>query len=369
VKFLFYVPQMAAYGGIERHVCVLAEEAAKRNHHVRFLTTSNSLNEAARGRLLGYGIDFRELPRARDTASQMAKLLWLTREIFAAKLQKWDLIYTNGQSALASVVWRAAGRRTRIVHHHHTAADTAEQATWAPGFRKVLSTAPEIVGCSVATCENIAAAIGRRGIRFLPYFTACPVQADEVEDTVYTPGQPLAFGFVGRLIATKGVGTLCTLSQRSELSAISWHIYGAGPEYPESFFQAYPRIRYHGPYRDLSRYGEILRELDALALFSQHNEGMPLSLIEAMSAGLPWIASDRGGTRELAVSRDNCVIVKDPTDLEATLADTLTLIERLYAGKTSRRAQRAVYDERFAPERVAEQWFAYFEGSRTLAPV
>lgn len=360
---------MAAYGGIERHVCVLAEEAAKRNHQVRFLTTSNSLNEAARGRLLGYGIDFRELPRARDTASQVAKLLWLTRETFAAKLQKWDLIYTNGQSALASVVWRAAGRRTRIVHHHHTAADTAEQATWAPGFRKVLSTAPEIVGCSVATCENIAAALGRRGIRFLPYFTACPVQADEVQDTIYTPGQPLAFGFVGRLIGTKGVGTICALSQRPELSAVAWHIYGAGAEYPESYFRAYPRTRYHGPYRDLTRYGEILRELDALALFSQHNEGMPLSLIEAMSAGLPWIASDRGGTRELAVSSENCVVVKDPTNLEATLADTLTLIDRLYAGKTSRRAQRAIYDQRFAPERVAEQWFAYFEGSRTLAPV
>lgn len=359
---------MAAYGGIERHVCVLAEEAAKRNHHVRLLTTSNSLDEAARGRLLGYGVDFRELPRARDAVSQMGKLLWLTKETFTAKLQGWDLIYTNGQSSLASVVWRAAGRRTRIIHHHHTAADTGEQATWAPGFRKVLARAPEVVGCSVATCENIAAAIGRRGVRFLPYFTACPVQRDEVQDRTYTSGQPLAFGFIGRLIATKGVGMLCTLSQKSELSAVSWHIYGSGPEYPESYFQAYPRVRYHGSYRDMTRYGEILRELDAVALFSQHNEGMPLSLIESMSAGLPWIASDRGGTRELAASADNCVVVQNPTDVDSILADTLALIERLYSGKTSRLAQRAVYDERFAPERVAEQWFAYFEGSRALAP-
>jgi glycosyltransferase involved in cell wall biosynthesis len=352
---------MAAYGGIERHLCVFAEEAAKRNHTVRFLTTSNSLNEAARGRLLGYGIDFRELPRARETASPAAKFFWLMRETLAAKLQRWDLIYTNGQSALASVVWRAAGRRTRIVHHHHTAADPAEQATWSAGFRKVLVAAPEIVGCSLTTCAAIAAAIGREGIRFLPYFTACPLQAEDIRDYTYTAGQPLAFGFVGRLIATKGVGTICTLSQQTELSAVSWHIYGSGPDYPDRFFQAYPRVRYHGSYRDLQRYGEILQGLDALALFSQHNEGMPLCLIEAMSGGLPWIANDRGGTRELAISGDNCVVVKNPASLEATLAGTLELIDRLYSGTTSRRAQRAVYDERFAPDQVAGQWFNYFE--------
>lgn len=358
---------MATYGGIERHVCVLAEEAAKRNHNIRFLTTSNSLNEAARGSLLGYGVDFRELPRARDKVTQWSKLLWLSREVLAAKLMKWDIIYTNGQSSLAAVVWRAAGRRTRIIHHHHTAADASERKTWAPAFRKVLQRAPEIVGCSVATCENIAAATGRGNIRYLPYFTACPVAREEVTNSVYTPGQPLAFGFVGRLIETKGIGMICELSQRPELSAITWHIYGSGPDYPDTLFQSYSRIRYHGPYRDLARYGEILRELDAIALFSQHNEGMPLSLIESMSAGLPWIASDKGGTRELAGSPENCVIVRDPKDVAKTAEDTLTLVDRLYSGKTSRLAQRAIYDEKFAPPRVSELWFNYLEGTRALA--
>jgi glycosyltransferase involved in cell wall biosynthesis len=359
---------MAAYGGIERHVCVLAEEAAKRNHHVRFLTTSNSLNETARSRLLAYGIDFRELPRARENVSPAAKLFWLTRETLIAKSKNWDVIYTNGQSGLAREVWLAAGRKTRIVHHHHTAADAEEQKTWSSAFRKVLERAPEIIGCSIATCENIAAAIDRRDIRYLPYFTACPVQGDQVQDSTYTQGQPLAFGFVGRLIATKGISTLCSLSQRPELNAITWHIYGGGPDYPEKFFNAYPRVQYHGPYRDLERYGEILRELDALVLFSQHNEGMPLSLIEAMSAGLPWIATDRGGTRELAASAENCVVIVDPTDPEAVLKDTLALVERLYGGLTSRRAQRAIYDSRFAPERVAQLWFAYLEAPLAASP-
>jgi len=352
---------MAAYGGMERHVCVLAEEAARRGHHVRLLTTSNSLNETTRAALTERGVEFRELPRKRDSASQFLKACWLWRQTLSARLQPWDIIYTNGQSALANTVWRAARRHTRIIHHHHTAADVGEQNTWSLRFRKVLAHAPEIVSCSEATRRNIEQAFGRSGTRFLPYFSACPVAANKIAEKHYHAHQPLKFGFAGRLIRTKGIDTLCELSRRPELSGISWQIYGAGPDYTGDHFHAYPNICYHGPYPDMTGYGRALLDLDALVLFSQHNEGMPLSLIEAMSAGLPWIASDRGGTKELAHDPANCVLVQKPTDLDATLRDTLELVQRLLAGKTSRLRQRAAYDAHYAPEVVANKWFSYLE--------
>ena len=361
MKLLFYVPQMAAYGGMERHVCVLAEEAARRGHHVRLLTTSNSLNEATRTLIKASGVDLRELPRQRDEASQFHKAWWLWRETLAAHLTRWDIIYTNGQSALASIVWHAASNDSRIIHHHHTAADAGEQATWAPRFRKVLATVPELVSCSEATRANIERAVGRQGTRFLPYFSACPVGPGTVTEKPHRPGQPLKFGFAGRLVRTKGLDMICALSLRPELADVSWQIYGAGPDYTAEYFHAYPNICYHGSYPDLAGYGRTLLDLDALALFSQHNEGMPLSLIEAMSAGLPWIASDRGGTRELARDAANCVLVQNPADLDACLRDTLELVQRLRTGATSRLRQRAVYDRYFAANVVAKQWFDYLE--------
>jgi glycosyltransferase involved in cell wall biosynthesis len=360
---------MAAYGGMERHVCVLAKEAARRGHHVKLLTTSNSLNQTTRADLAAAGIVLHELPRQRDNAGPLLKLAWLWRETLAARFTRWDIIYTNGQSALASVVWHAGRRKTRIIHHHHTAADAGEQATWAPRFRQVLKRAPEIVACSDATRTNIEQAIGRKGARFLPYFSACPVTAANVVEKRYQPGQPLKFGFAGRLVRTKGIDMLCALSQRPELAGISWQIYGAGPDYTGDHFRAYPNICYHGPYPDLAGYGHALLDLDALALFSQHNEGMPLSLIEAMSAGLPWIASDRGGTRELARDPSNCVLVQNPSDLDATLRDTLLLVQRLHTGATSRLRQRAVYDAHFNPEVVAKKWFDYLENCSDRGPI
>src|SRR5438309_1594234 len=139
MKFLFYVPQMAAYGGIERHVCGLAAAAARQGHTVRFLTTSNSLGTDLRNDLALPTISFRELSRARGNAGPAAKIAWLLNEVRRARSERWDVIYTNGQSALSGLVWLAARKGTRIVHHHHTAADTAEQATWSRLFRQILS--------------------------------------------------------------------------------------------------------------------------------------------------------------------------------------------------------------------------------------
>ncbi len=361
MNLLFYVPQMAAYGGMERHVCELAQEAVRRGHHVRLLTTSNSLNAETRTQLITAGVDFRELGRTRGEAKKYQKALWLFRQTIGARRKAWDVIYTNGQSAAARIVWSAARSRSRILHHHHTAADAAEQRTWADGFRRVLARAPEIVACSEATRANIQSALARNSARFLPYFTACPVAREQVAEKPVRPDQPLKFGFAGRLVATKGIDMLCRLSQRPELQgAVTWEIYGSG-DYSKEHFKAFPNLTYHGPYTDLKAYGRILLGLDALALFSLHNEGMPLSLIEALSAGLPWIASDRGGTREIAISPANCVLVENPADESAVLAQVLSLVQRIRGGITSRKAQRAVYDERFAPEVVSRAWFDYLE--------
>ena len=91
---------------------------------------------------------------------------------------------------------------------------------------------------------------------------------------------------------------------------------------------------------------------------------MPLSLIEGMSAGLPWIATDRGGTRELAVSPANSVVAPATTDLSELATATHALADRIAAGGTSRGAQRAVYDRNFAPAVVAGRWLEFFTAPR-----
>lgn len=367
MNVLFYAPQMAAFGGMERHICDLAVVLATRGHRVTLLTTSNSLSETIRTGLVTRGVTLRELPRKRGQAGKLHKSLWLLREALRSEGTRWDLIYTNGQSALARVAWFAARPHTRIVHHHHTAADAAEQATWSRSFRTVLLKAPELVGCSRATQRCLAAALHRDDVAFIPYLTSSPVAAAGVKDRSYSPNSALHFGFMGRLVAEKGIAQICALSRLATLADIQWHIHGSGPDFPAEYFLDYPNVVYHGSYTSGPQQADILQSLDAITLFSTHNEGMPLSLIEAMSAGLPWIATDRGGTREIGVSPANCLVVEQPHTLASLANAVREMADRLRRGATSRTEQRRCYDQIFSPTVVADAWCNYLEARETVA--
>lgn len=360
MNLLFYVPQMAAYGGIERHVCGLAAAAAAQGHTVRLLTTSDSLGAELRGQLAHPLISLRELPRARESAGPVTKVIWLFAELCRARAVRWDAIYTNAQTGLARLVWLAARPGTRVVHHHHNAGDPVEIGTWSRAYRNVLRCAPQLVGCSLATCRALNAATGRTDAEFLPYLAACPVDAQHIADAA--PNHPLRFGFCGRLIPEKGIDAIFALADEPVLADVEWHVHGQGDAYPADRFVGRARIVYHGAYRTAAEHAAILRGLDAIALFSTHNEGMPLSLIEGMSAGLPWIATDRGGTKELATSSGDSVVVPVSAGLSALGAHVRLLADRIRAGETSRLRQRAHYDERFSPAVVAGRWLAFFQG-------
>jgi glycosyltransferase involved in cell wall biosynthesis len=359
-SILIYTPQMWSYGGMERHICLLAELCARSGMRVTLVTTSNSLNDDARRQILAAGVCFLELPSARGTISLARKIWWLLKTMLRVRNKRWDIIYTNGQSGLAPMLWMAASRGTRVIHHHHTAADAAEQKTWHPCFRFALQMAPELVACSLATSHRLEVALRRNDVRFLPCLTPHVMEAGQVHEKTYSPDTVLHFGFVGRLVSTKGIDEICRLSEQLELQGIRWHLYGQGDEYPPSYFEKFPNVAFHGTYRSVGEYAEALREMDAGALYSKHVEGLPLSLMEMMAAGLPWIATDRGGTRELAISEQNSVVIPDDANPDETKMLTMELAARIRAGMTSRISQRSVYDQYFSPKIVGRRWLEFF---------
>lgn len=360
MNLLFYVPQMAPYGGIERHVCRLAAAAAAHGHTVRFLTTSNSLGQELRQLLDHPLIELLELPRPRGSAGPLRKAVWLLNQVRRARRVRWDAIYTNGQSGFARLVWFAARPGTRVAHHHHNAGDAAERATWSPAFLHVLRRAPLLIGCSRATSRAMNQAAGRTDASFMPYLAACPVDAALI--TNRPQGRPLRFGFCGRLIPEKGIEAIFALAADPGLADVEWHIYGEGEAFPADRFAGRPRLVYHGSYRTAREHANALLGLDAAVLFSTHNEGMPLGLIEAMSAGLPWIATDRGGTRELAISPPDSLVTKPAPSARELATDVRRLADRILAGATSRKRQRAAYDGLFSPPAVTRLWLEYFRG-------
>lgn len=138
-------------------------------------------------------------------------------------------------------------------------------------------------------------------------------------------------------------------------------LVGDGPERPRLEEQARllgldGRVRFAG---QLARPEAALADMDIFAL-SSDTEQMPLSLIEAMAAGLPVVATDVGDVADMlpAVSRDGVVAATDEPAFAAAL-------ERLARDAALRAelgaANRAHARAHFAQETMLSRYAALFE--------
>lgn len=105
----------------------------------------------------------------------------------------------------------------------------------------------------------------------------------------------------------------------------------------------------------------LLRIADIFVLASTEREGLPISLIEAMAAGLPVVISDLGGVPE-AVEKNLSGILFRPGD-EKELADA---IKKLLASKPLRigmgRQGRNVYREKFTVQKMLYALETLYDG-------
>jgi glycosyltransferase involved in cell wall biosynthesis len=128
---------------------------------------------------------------------------------------------------------------------------------------------------------------------------------------------------VGRLKAPKDFLTLVRALGRLEPASFEAVIVGEGPDRPllEDEIRGLgltDRVRLAGERHDIP---ELLAASDIFALASS-SEGMPVSVLEAMAAGLPVVASRVGGLPEQVVHGETGVLAApgDPEDLAEALA-------------------------------------------------
>lgn len=110
------------------------------------------------------------------------------------------------------------------------------------------------------------------------------------------PGAPLRFGFLGRLAAEKGLGSLLEACRLLPKTGWELRIGGKGPEHPafEAQAEGLP-VSFEG-YVDATAF---LADIDVLVCVPLWDEPFGLTTIEAYAAGCRVIGSDRGVIREV----------------------------------------------------------------------
>jgi glycosyltransferase involved in cell wall biosynthesis len=134
------------------------------------------------------------------------------------------------------------------------------------------------------------------------------------------PKHPLRFVYVGSLIPPKGAHVAIQAFNRLGDQSVQLHLYGdltSDPGYVSQLrAQArHPGIEFKGAV-DRGRVNDVLQTADVLLLPSLWYEAFSIIADEALSAGLPVLASDHGAAAERITPEQNG-LTAPPGDVEA----------------------------------------------------
>ncbi len=203
-----------------------------------------------------------------------------------------EIVHVHHGGVLVRVLCRMAGVRAVVQHLHSRILEPDGDSISHLSFRA----ADAVIACSQAVADCVPES--RPEIIYAGVETgSCPPPPSECEG-------PLTLGVLGRLIPLKNVGAVlkaaASLAERE--IEVRVEIAGTGPSEPAlrelaKSLEVTQRVRFLGWKTDIPH---LLKSWDVLVVPSLE-EGIPISVLEAMAAARPVVASRVGGLGELVV--------------------------------------------------------------------
>ncbi len=219
---------------------------------------------------------------------ESAKLDWQALEggfinlIKAIKSQRPNLIHTHGYKA--GILGRIAAKICNIpvVSTFHA----GERGKFPVSLYQTIDEWSSFLGERIAVNDIIADKMPFKTQAIRNFILTKP------HDT--TTQKPLVVGFVGRLSHEKGPDLFCKIAKSTNPS-IPFHVFGDGPMREQLEAQHKNRVTFHGIATNMSQVWPQI----GLLLMPSRAEGLPMAALEALSNGIPILASNVGALPQI----------------------------------------------------------------------
>jgi glycosyltransferase involved in cell wall biosynthesis len=367
-------------GGAERHVIGLATSLRRRGHDVTIACSSGGafLSEA-----LASGVAVRTL--SEHVVKRRVSISYTRALADLVARARFDLVHAHMHASAAAAAVACARTSTPLVLTEHSEALWRDDRAWRTA-RATYERAAHVIAVSEKIRRRLVSADRVPPRRSTAIRNAIP-RSEHVglePDPLMrrdAPGEPI-IGVVARLVPEKGVRYLLIAAAAllDVFPRARFVVIGDGPERAELEAIAErlgisSHVRFLGARVDGAR---LIAELDVLAIPSVGNEGTPLVTLEALSAGVPVVASATGGIPEQLRGFARAALVP-PGDAPAlTRALLRTLRTRGEADRSREllllpgheamvRATEAVYRKAYADAQAATSFHAAAPAQRWAA--
>jgi glycosyltransferase involved in cell wall biosynthesis len=302
IKVLIYCPRLLDTGGIESHLKEFISSIHSENIQLILWIPDTRLNEL---NIKWYQENcYKTYFQNKSRLGVLQTILQIIKLNFAGI----NFFYSNGQGKSIFWIWKMLITIPNWIHHHHSSGDENDRKTWDASYMKALLYSNNLIVCSTNISKEVGQYLNRKVLSIPCYSRQIIIENKTIDK------EKIKLAFVGRLIKEKGIDTISKLSNDLINSGIEFHIWGKEEFYNKKYFESYPNLQYHGSFNSLDGLKDVYDSIDGLILVSTHSEGLPISLLEAQAAGIPWIASEIGGISDLKTNDDiNFLIPQNAT--------------------------------------------------------
>lgn len=348
---------LSAVGGNETHVLSLAELLIERQIEVTVATRTNDFARKYRTRLNSKSVRLVTTPFS--TASPgLLRNLWAALFWFRMMpVGPFTHLIGIGPGGFHRILKRNLGAQGIAVYWE--AGDGLRGRTTAQA--KMLDVMDKIAATSAPVARRVGEYYSRE-VGILPPLTQGVNLGGRIVSHSHHR-EPIRVSFLGRVSRLKGVDTLIDIWPELNAGPIRLDLYGGGDELDEMIGLVTARgltdsIYVHGTYDRARDLDQIMRSSDMLVLPSL-TEGLPHVLIESMAYGVPFVATNVGGIRDLAIGNSDVMVVEPSRD--GVIHGIREMVAAIRNDDICPDRLRRYYEGNFAPQIVGDRWLDFLE--------